>query len=212
MRFWIALLLPLAWTGAAPANELSNGDFATDTFPWGTFDPVGVLWNSLDVDASPSSGSLRLEVSPPSPSPDNLGADSECIELTAGETYELSAWVYIPSTGQGSAPAARIGLMLFDAPGCMFSDLDHVVDTSKVETFDTWTELQLQHVAAAPLTHARAFLIGHKFFSGPTTVYHFDAIALPEPAGWPVRLTSAAALAWLVRRRRRSSRPDRERV
>jgi hypothetical protein len=202
----IALLLLITWAGAAGANELSNGDFAADTFPWGTFYPVSVLWDSLDVDTSPSSGSLRLEVHPPSPTPDLLGADSECIELTAGETYDLSAWVYIPSGGQGSSPAARIGLMLFDAPGCMFSDLDHVEDTSKVETFDTWTQLQLQHVAAAPLTHVRVFLIGHKFFSGPQTVYHFDAVSLPEPVGWPNRLAAVALLAWLRRRRRRVPR------
>ena len=153
----------------------------------------------MDVDGSPTSGSLRLETRI-----SNGAADGplQCVDAGPG-FYDAVAWVLNPT--QSPQPQSFIAVDYYPAAACFgaFSDSDTVFWSG---TLDVWDEIAF--LAEAPAGTAS---IGLRLFSGntvdatPVAVF-FDAVFLPEPAGplgTALAVVSIAALARHPRRARR---------
>lgn len=201
-RLWLLpLALALAPAPALALNRLTNGEFATDVSGWGTTEPVSFVWDPLDVDASPGSGSLKMTTMPPGMNPGFHGAVSECVTVTAGEKLEVAAWAYIPSNQVGPVQAA-IGLRTFSSPNCQTLDLVRAEAGPITTELDQWVELsfigsiQPGEIAARVYVQARESAGG---MQDPTTT-HWDAVFLPEP-GSESLAAGVALLAWLRARR-----------
>ena len=196
----------LAWvaTGASAQNLLVSPDFDTageiadwpDPFP----DPgTTISWRSdLDVDGSPSSGSLQLDNSI-----DNGAFDGpfQCVAAGAG-FYEVSAWFFNPT--QSPQPVVLLGIEYYASADCTGPDsgFDSLFGGS---TLDAWAPI-LEEAHEVP---AGTGSLGLRLFSGgtvdpTTTTVSFDAVYLPEPVGPAGLAFGALLLAGAARRRRRA--------
>ncbi len=102
-----AITLAVALAGGATLsaqNLVTNPDFNTDVSGWAPGGIVTLTHSPLDAFGSPTSGSGWLLN--PSPTPYNAGA-LQCIDtpLTGGASYDIGAWIRVPSgqTGTGTA-------------------------------------------------------------------------------------------------------------
>lgn len=203
----LSLPLLLAAPPALAQNELTNGEFDVDVSGWGTTDPASFVWDMLDVDLDPSSGSLKLTTTPPPMTMAFHGAVSECVAVSAGEEIYVAAWAYIPS-GQGDPVQAEVGLQRFTAPGCHPLDLFSVEDGPITSYLDQWVELAFPTIVPPGIESAQVYVQARTTAGGtqsPATV-HFDAAFLPEPRGSTPLLAGAATLALLCSRRRANAR------
>ena len=194
MRFRMMTLILLLWTTPTlAANELTNGDFDTDVSSWGTFEPVFFVWDSLDVDADPGSGSMKLTTSP---SPENssfIGAVSECVGVSPGEVRSIAAWIYIRS-GQLQGIEATVELERFDSPGCRPLDSLGLEQGPITNAIDEWVELPFDALIPGNAVSSHVRIAARRVGGGVlmASTVHFDAVFLPEPS------TGASLLAGSV--------------
>ena len=202
MRFHVTLLLAVSLVagGAAAQNLLVSPDFdvATDVDDWPDPFPdpnTTIGWQSdRDVDASPSSGSLRLEVSI-----SNGAADGplQCVESGAG-FYEMEAWSFNPT--QSPQPVTYVEVDFYPSAGCTGPPLGF--DSQFFPgTLDAW--VLAEDLVEAPSGTAS---LGVRLFSGNTTdptvtTVYYDAVYLPEPGRLAGVACGILALAFLARRR-----------
>ena len=83
--------------GALAQNLLANPSFDTDVSSWSTLAYGSVVWDSLDRNGSPGSGSAEFTNTRPGGPEGAPVARSECVLAQADEEYEISAWSLIPS-------------------------------------------------------------------------------------------------------------------
>lgn len=191
--------------GAASQNLLVSPDFdvASDVDDWPDPFPDGVTtigWQAdLDVDASPSSGSLRLTTTITSGAADG---PRQCVDTAPG-AYEMEAWVFNPS--QLPQPQTFIGVTFYPDPGCTGPSLG-LASQFPPGALDVWESNAMSFEAPSGTSS-----LGVRVFSGntidptPVTVY-YDAIFLPEP-GDPLGVGAGVlALAVLARRRATTAR------
>lgn len=167
----------------AGENLLINPGFDTDLGSWNCSSTVGVaIWDPLDVDASPTSGSVRVDHN--APSDNSLLICSQCVVAEAGQDYRLSVFTYFADdVGFTLDGSSRIQIMYSDDSGCSHAigvgDLELI--HAHVGNADQWLPITTQWSTAPGGTVAAAAL----FFvwadhTGNQLRFHYDA-ALLEP-------------------------------
>ena len=142
MRRSPALFLIAAVLGSAARvasqDLIVNGHFNTDINGWTLVGEGAQVWDPLDWQSNPASGSLRLTNT--SVAANQPTVSGQCIPLSPSGTYEVGGHVRFPS-GQTSFGAAAIGVAWFDDPSCAVTPLS-TVNTPLVAstTTNTWVE------------------------------------------------------------------------
>jgi len=200
-RFTIPFLLPILLfslpIGAQNLVPFSSFDTSADLANgWGNLGP-GKVWSSVDVDDSPSSGSLLIINDLPA----GTGAlvSSSCIPVVEGGAYEYSAWYFMQFLQPGSG-YAQVQLQWLDLCGGTFVGGD-LLDTAVVE--GEWTEITGPVVVPPGVTGVRILLVNGKTAGnqGEDRDVYFDEIFLPEPDAATAGL---AAVILLTRLRSRA--------
>jgi len=119
IRILSILVIALAYLPAAGAadyvNKLSNGTFELDVAGWAPVLDTIIMWDPMDADGNPSSGSAM--VTNPADYQTTRGAQ-QCSEVLEGDTeYLLRAMVLIP----GMQPAGGRGYLrvyVYPQPNC----------------------------------------------------------------------------------------------
>jgi hypothetical protein len=188
---------------AAAANDLLNADFDTDVSIWRDITDAS-SWDSLDVDGSASSGSVRA-------TENNQGFTSwfeQEINVIANEPYEFAGCARIPS-GQTSIGYVEIGVNWYS--GACPNHVGYLGFDAlpQVSNLDAWECGEDVVVAPTGAQCGVAILwFRNNGGTGPFTV-HFDAIFLPEPDGNLALAIGCAALVLLARLPRRRTRNER---
>jgi hypothetical protein len=141
-----------AW-GAAQ-DLIVNGHFHTDINGW-TLAGVGTqLWDPLDWQGNPASGSIRItNTDPVANQPTGSG---QCIPLTPSGTYEVGTHVRFPS-GQGALGFGAAAVGWFDNTACAGTPLSTVNSPPVASTTtNTWVESFMSGITAPPGTVAVA--------------------------------------------------------
>ena len=171
------------------SSDLTNG--------WGNLG-VGKVWSSVDVDASPSSGSLLMihDLAPLT----GILVRSACVAVTGGEAYAFGAWHFTQIFQPGSG-VAQVQVQWYDSCGGTFLG-QTVFENSAVE--GVWTQIEGQATAPLGAAIARLLLLNSKSTGvvGEEREIFFDAAFLPEPNGLEAALTGMLTLTLLRRRRR----------
>jgi hypothetical protein len=203
MRIALIFLTLLAATPIAAQNLLTTPDFDAvgDVANWPDPFPdanTTISWRSdLDVDGSPSSGSLRLENSITNGASDG---PRQCLDL-GPDAYEFEAWVYNPT--QTPQPRATLFIEYYSQPGCSNFIAQTTAHDSPI--LDDWELLSVAEQAPAG-TASIGFRPESGSTSDPTTTtVYYDALYLPEP-GSTSGLAAGAVLLVALRRRRRAPR------
>jgi hypothetical protein len=213
MRFRMMTLILLLWaTPTLAANELTNGDFDTDVSGWGTFEPVFFVWDSLDVDTDPGSGSLKLTTSPSPENSSYIGAVSECVAVSPGELRSIAAWAYVPS-GQLQGVEASVELESFDSPGCHPLDSLGLEQGPITNAIDEWVELPFDALIPGNGVSAHVRIAARRTGGGVlmASIVHFDAVFLPEPTTGASLLAGSVLLTALGGGSRRKARREHRR-
>ncbi len=201
---WTALVTALVLPVAALAQNLlvsADFDVASDINDWPDPFPapdVVISWEPppMDVEGSPSSGSLRLQTSIT-----NNGSDGpqQCIAANPNVSYEAEAWLFVPT--QVPQPAPTLGLFYYDNPSCTGNFFDFEGHLSDSIELDTWKRIQFV-TTTPPGTLGIAFrpLSGNTSVSTPVAVF-YDALYLPEPGGLGGMGFGFLIVAALARRR-----------
>jgi hypothetical protein len=202
--FFFALFF-LAWPTLGSAQNLipfPSFDSSSDlTNGWGNLG-AGEVWSSIDVDSSPTSGSLLII--------NDLGAGagvlvfSPCIAVSEGQLYRYGAWYFMQVFQPGSG-FGQVALQWYDSCGGSFLGGDVAV-TSTVE--GDWTQLDADVVAPAGAGGVRLQLINGKSTGnqGEQREIYFDEVFLPEPGAAAAGLSVIFALTLLRRRLRGAER------
>ena len=119
IRVWSVLIVVLVYLPAAGAadyvNVLSNGTFELDVAGWTPLLDTIIMWDPMDADGSPSSGSAIVTNSVDYQS--TRGA-RQCSDVLEGDMeYVLRAMIFIP----GMQPATGWGhlkVALYPQPNC----------------------------------------------------------------------------------------------
>jgi hypothetical protein len=195
-------LLPAALFWIAPPSAavvITNPDFDTNVDDW-TDSPAGgttsVLWNALDANGDPNSGSLRLETS------DYFdGPQSDCVAITPLTDYDVRAMIYVPT--QPNPPIATVAAVFYDNPDC--TDGRQVIQQDFFnQPFDTWIDIGGLAVTFSTVTSARVWLFTDNSSPAGSRVVYFDDVRLellPEPATAAAAFVTFATFALLKRRR-----------
>jgi len=154
MHRLLALSVALAGLPAwGAAQELIvNGHFHTDINGWTMTQGLGTqVWDPLDWQASPGSGSLRLTNG--NTTANGLTVTGQCIPLTPSGTYEVGGHVRFPSPTVGGFGGIIVGW--FDNPTCAGAPLA-TTNTPPVltTTTNTWVESFTAAITAPPGTVA----------------------------------------------------------
>jgi hypothetical protein len=185
-------------------NLLVNGDFDTDLAGW--YRPASWVedsWSAIDIDASPSSGSVRQE---------NVNVDGvktsgigQCIPVTEGESYRVSGATFVPS-GQDAVGAASIVFQWKDGTDCTGEAIGGGLGTGGSGLFDEWYVFVSDFVVApAGAGSMQLDLLCRKTTAAGTFVaYWDDLVVVPELATG--LLQGAALLALGACRARRAAR------
>ena len=115
IRVWSVLVVVLVYLPAAGAadyvNLLSNGTFELDVAGWTPLLDTNIMWDPMDADGSPSSGSAIVTT-------DSTRGARQCSEVLEGDKeYVLRAMIFIP----GMQPASGWGylkVVLYPQPNC----------------------------------------------------------------------------------------------
>ena len=201
----LTLIAPIALLVAASTaqgqNLLQNPGFDVNLAHWMEADPVVVedTWDPMDVDDSPTSGSLRQE---------NLNEDgvttsgvSQCVPVDAGQAYMLGGSTYVPS-GQPAEGRAEIIGGWHDEAGCTGGFIGGsfgFVGTSA--NFDDWFRFESEPIVAPDGAQALEVILGcRKRDAAGTFVAFWDEVfVLPEPTSELLRAVALLAVAVLAR-------------
>jgi len=164
----------------AAQNLVVNPDFDTDVVGWSPFYDIDFIWDPLDYQGDPSSGSGFAA------STDAPGSNSgivQCVEpIVAGEAYGLSGWLNVSPSQAGDG---YVGLFVWwrDGAGCTGTQTNALV-TPYVASTTGW-EQQTAAPEVAPAGTVSATLYLNITKSSPLGVdyyVYFDGIDL-HPAG-----------------------------
>jgi len=189
MRRWRALFLITAVMGpAAPVagqDLIVNGHFNTDINGW-TLAGVGAqLWDPLDWQGNPASGSIRITNTDPV---GNQGTGSgQCIPLTPSGTYEVGTHVRFPS-GQAALGFGAAAVGWFDNTTCAGTPLATVNAPAVASTTtNTWVESFMSGLTAPAGTVAVAAGVGVlKIGAGGSLAGLFDRVRFGPTGTTPV--------------------------
>ncbi len=183
--FLPVLVLASSFLGAAPSagqNIVVNGEFATDLASWSVLTGAGV-WDPLDRNGSPTSGSARLTAS------DIFAVLRQtCMPVVPGTTYDFGARVYLPS-GQGSSGHSWVRVM-WDSD-CDPSGIVGLHQTSDFAALDTWQAVEFSQ-AAAPIDATFAHIDVAVIRVSGTFFGHVDGAFLRPSEPTPIVVTSLA--------------------
>ncbi len=146
----------------------------------------------------------RWSLKSPSPGSPGVAPALQFVPATVGMNYELSAWVYLPTTLTFS-DIAYVNLLFVDASLYPVPNGGAIVTFGNASPAGTWMQASVTGVAPAGTVYALANLALD--YLGPESngdVVYFDDVSLvqvPEPA-LTVFGTSAAAMFWAMQRRR----------
>ena len=99
-------------SGDVLAQSLTNGSFDTDVSGWTPSSKSTVVWDALDADASPTSGSA-LVTNQSDTANDSTGA-TQCVDgLIGGATYRFGAEILVPA-GPGETGRAHLLVQWYD--------------------------------------------------------------------------------------------------
>jgi len=198
---YLSLFLLLIHAPLASAQNLipfANFDMSSDLVDgWGNLG-AGKVWSSVDVDGSPSSGSLLLINDKAALT--GILVFSGCVNVNPGQTYDFGAWYFMQIFQPGSG-SAQVQVNWYDLCGGSF------VGNTEMETSTTegvWVQIVGQAVAPNNASGARLQLINAKSSGNPgeEREIFFDAVFLPEPGGAAAGLTAVLSLALVQRRTR----------
>ena len=128
------VLIMLCSSAAHGQNLLANPSFTSDFSGWVNF--VGdAVWDPLDANGSPSSGSALLTHDDTSTSTQVL---VQCLPVAANSTFNLSGRSYVPS-GQGVSGWAMVRVLWFSDDSCV--DFLDTAGTNVSGLVDTWSNL-----------------------------------------------------------------------
>jgi len=125
-----------------------NGDFNGDITGWKIVRGEGVeVWDPLDSQNNPSSGSLHLTNT--GAGPNAVTVSGQCIELTPSGTYEFGTSIRFPSGSVGGVGSVVVGW--FGNPCCSGSPISAANSPPVFSTTtDTWVESFTPALAAPP--------------------------------------------------------------
>jgi hypothetical protein len=171
--FAVHAALILAATAAAlpgaAQNLVVNPNFDTDTTSW---TGPGV-WDTLDVDASPTSGSATYINA--SAGTAGFAFASQCITVDpAAVGYDLAARTYVPS-GQAGSGVARVDVVWFTDALC--TDYLTYSEFPPPGLFDTWEQAGGPSFRPSTALSARVSAVNQKYGVGSFQVF-VDAVSL----------------------------------
>jgi hypothetical protein len=161
-------------------NLVSNPDFDTDLTAWNPLSGALQMWDPLDADSDPLSGSAL--VTNIDPDPNDGSGSAQCIDGLVGDwLYDVSAEFYIPS-GQVETGHAYLLVQFYTGTGCSsfigFADTDPVFST----TTDVWVARTRRVWAPAGTQSARLRLSVWKNEAGGSLDAHFDNVGFESAA------------------------------
>jgi hypothetical protein len=178
-----ALFVVFAWTTVHAENVLDNPDFDTDLSSWSCAPGNGVvLWDSRDVDGAPGSGSAQIDND--APSANAKVSCVQCVPVTEGDPYRLSARVYFADEGSFTLDgSARVQIAFSADAACAgvvgWGDVE-ILDAAPGNA-DTWVPVATPwNVAPSGTTHAAAILVSWADIQDNPTRTHFDAAELDD--------------------------------
>jgi hypothetical protein len=170
---------------AATQDLIVNGHFHTDINGWTLVGIGSHVWDPLDWQANPASGSIRITNTNPVP---NQGtASGQCIVLTPSGTYEAGAHVRFPS-GQAAFGAGGVGVAWFNNTTCTDPPIS-TVNTPPVlsTTTNVWIESFMSGISAPPGTVAVGVAAGvGKATAGGSLMGLFDRVRFGPTGTTPV--------------------------
>jgi hypothetical protein len=139
---------------AGGTNLLSNGGFDANVAGWNALDPNIVLsFSTLDAAECSTSGSVLAT----NQAPNGLNSGFlQCVSVTAGASYDVGAWVRVPSGGAHGQ--SFIQLAWFTGANCTGS-LTLADQLIWDGTFDTWESLSADNLVA-PAGTVSAYVYG----------------------------------------------------
>src|SRR5262249_23717011 len=139
-------------------------------------------WTSLDVNADPSSGSVRIDNTAPDAGT-IVPMFSVCMNVVPGETYAFSAWQFTPSPPL-AAGSARLYLQWREScPDGAFMGASPVPADSAAE--GVWTLVSGEAQAPVGATGAHLWLSVVKTPGASERSTYFDDLFVPEPGAAP---------------------------
>lgn len=181
--------------GAASTNLIDNPGFDEDVFGWLPFTTWSQLsWSPEDVLDSPTSGSALIVNTSAEPLASRWHEYVlECFAIDSNLTYQVGAWIWIPS-GQATTGSAEMNVLWYSSGAC--SGVPTLSRTWALRTPGDWE--WVDDPALVPPQDARSAQVGMIVFKdqpGGSFSAHFDDVFFaPEP---PVEALRAAALAAL---------------
>jgi len=162
---------PFAWG----QNLVFNPTFDTDVAGWSAEGTSSIVWDSLDADGNPASGSA-LVTNLSTTANDSTGA-RQCVDgLTEATFYRFAADILVPG-GQSETGHAHLLAQWYGGPGCGGGQVG-LVDTFGISTStpDVWYTDSVTAEAPAGTQSARLRLSIWKNEESGTLVAHFDNV------------------------------------
>jgi hypothetical protein len=194
VRIALVTLFCIGWLvgSARGQNILANGSFNTSLASWTTLQPFeAAVWQPLDANGSPSSGSASLTNTFSMPAPSGGGSLEQCVPITGGASYDFGAKVQIPS-GQANTGFVQITVGWYSAPAC--NGFLSTSFTNAGGLTGVWQSAGLAAVPAPGGAASAVFLLAHfKNEAGGSFVTYFDDAYL-RPAVAPTGLLTLPSI------------------
>ncbi len=174
-------------------NLVSNSSFDTDVMGWTALFGASLMWDPLDADGDPLSGSSLVTNIDPDPYDGNGAA--QCIDGLNGErTYGFSADINIPG-GQIETGHAYLLIQWYSGAGC--SGAIGLAESPQVTSATTDAWVTSSHLAQSPAgtQSGRIRLSVLKIEAGGSLDAHFDNAWL-EAAIFVDGFESGGLTAW----------------
>jgi hypothetical protein len=189
--FTAFFLLALAAPVALAQNLVVNPEFDTNVAFWTVpFPGATIVWNPLDWNGNPSSGSA-LVTNETAFANGLAGAVSTCLVVPVTGSYEYGAHIRIPS-GQTTTGQAFVARAFYGFPGCAGPGnilIDQVVTTA---TTDVWVPILIQGLPHGAGTELQIFIGIIKDQAAFTLAAHFDFVRFGLDGTTPVELLELA--------------------
>jgi hypothetical protein len=174
---------------------VKNAGFGSNVASWSA-EPLGISegWLNADAKDDPDSGSLvvmnlNYKEDPEAATGTNGGGARQCVPVTAGQTYDLAADVFIPS-GQGAGfqgmqytAAATLSAFYYEEGACAGRSTSNFTSTP-VDKTDEWVHVEGSSTAPKESQSMAVRLATLKAFRQVMFEAHFDNVLVrerPEP-------------------------------
>lgn len=160
-------------------NLASNPNFDTDVTEWAPFATASIVWNPLDADGAPASGSA-LVTNLSTTAGDSTGA-RQCIGgITGGTVYRFAAEILVPG-GQSETGRANLLVQWYDQPGCSSGQVGMFLTPWVTDaTPDVWHTSSDSAEAPSGAQSARLRLSVLKLEDSGALDAHFDKVVFKE--------------------------------